>query len=154
MLNLEGKYLTFNLGSQEFGIDIMKIKEIIGMQPTRSIPGSPDYVKGVINNRGSVIPIMDLKKKFSMGELAAGSRSCIIVIETEVNSMTTKMGIAVDSVSEVLAIKATDIEVTSSLGVFFDSRHILGAAKIKRSVKLLLDMEHILIESGMAQLAA
>jgi len=97
---------------------------------------------------------MDLKKKFSMGELAAGSRSCIIVIETEVNGMTTKMGIAVDSVSEVLAIKATDIEVTSSLGVFFDSRHILGAAKIKRSVKLLLDMEHILIESGMAQLAA
>jgi chemotaxis signal transduction protein/ABC-type nitrate/sulfonate/bicarbonate transport system substrate-binding protein len=153
-LNLEGKYLTFHLGSQEFGIDIMKIKEIIGMQPTRSIPGSPDYVKGVINNRGTVIPVMDLKKKFSMGDLITGSRSCIIIIETEVNGMTTKMGIGVDSVTEVLAIKAGDIEVTSSLGLFFDSRHILGAAKLKGSVKLLLDMEYILMESGMAQLAA
>ena len=154
LLNLEGKYLTFALGQQEFGLDIMKIKEIIGMQNIRSIPQSPDYVKGVINNRGTVIPIMDLKKKFSMGQSVSGERSCIIVLESEYNGEKTQMGVAVDSVSEVLAIKASDIEITSSLDMFFDRRHILGAAKLKGSIKLLLDIEYILTESGMARLAA
>ena len=154
LLNLEGKYLTFTLGRQEFGIDIMRIKEIIRMQEIRNVPQSPDYVRGVINNRGSIIPIMDLKQKFNMGEVVSGERSCIVILESQVAGTQTRLGVAVDSVSDVLAIKASDIEITSVLGVFFDSRHILGAAKLKDSVKLLLDMDHILKESGMAQLAA
>ena len=154
LLNLEGKYLTFTLGKQEFGIEIAKIKEIIGMQEIRSIPQTPEYIKGVIDNRGSVIPIMDLKSKFNMGEVTMGDRSCIVVLESEVNGGMRKMGIAVDSVSEVLNIKASDIEITTVLGIFFDSRHILGAAKLKESVKLLLDMDHILQDTGMVQIAA
>ena len=154
LLNLEGKYLTFTLGHQEFGIDIMRIKEIIGMQEIRSVPQSPDYVRGVINNRGSVIPIMDLKQKFNMGEVTMGKRSCIVILESDVEGTHSRLGVAVDSVSDVLAIKASDIEITSVLEMFFDSRHILGAAKLKGGVKLLLNMDHILKESGMAQLAA
>lgn len=154
MLNLEGKYLTFSLGGQEFGIDIMMIKEIIGMQPIRSIPNAPDFIKGVINNRGSVIPVMDLKRKFEMGDVIMGDRSCIIVLEREINGIATKMGVAVDSVSEVLTIKASNIDTSSVLSSLFDSRHILAVAKLKDSVKLLLDMDHVLGKSEMDQLAA
>jgi chemotaxis signal transduction protein/CheY-like chemotaxis protein/ABC-type nitrate/sulfonate/bicarbonate transport system substrate-binding protein len=154
MLNLEGKYLTFTLGEQEYGIDIMRIREIIGMQEIRSIPDSPDYVKGVINNRGSVIPIIDLKQKFGMGETTMSDYACIVVLESDVGGSVMHMGVTVDSVSEVLAIHATEIEAMSMLGGLFDTRHISGVAKLENGVKLLLNIDHILDDCGLLQLAA
>jgi chemotaxis signal transduction protein len=154
MLNLEGKYLTFKLGDQEFGIDIMKIKEIIGMLPVRSIPQSPDYIKGVINSRGSVIPVLDLKRRFGMGDMVENNRNCIVVLDHEMEDRHVKIGVAVDAVSEVLAIKSSHIETVSVLGSMFDSRHILAMAKFEKKVKLLLDMDYILGQSEVGEIAA
>nr|WP_246556392.1 chemotaxis protein CheW [Desulfonema magnum] len=144
MLNKEGKYLTFNLGDQEFGIDILKIREIIGMIPIRTVPQLPRFIKGVINLRGKVIPVMDLRLRFGMKEFEYTERTCIVVLEHEIDGKSIQMGIAVDSVSEVLPIKASVIEDTPSFGVSLDTRHILAVAKIEGSVKILLDIDHVI----------
>jgi chemotaxis signal transduction protein/ABC-type nitrate/sulfonate/bicarbonate transport system substrate-binding protein len=104
MLNLEGKYLTFSLDGQQYGIDILRIKEIIGMLPVRSIPQAPPYVRGVINLRGRTIPVIDLRVKFGLGAPASGNRSCIVVLESDCAGKECFIGVAVDSVSEVLTI--------------------------------------------------
>jgi chemotaxis signal transduction protein/CheY-like chemotaxis protein len=150
MLNLEGKYLTFTLGKEEYGIDIMQIREIIGMLPIRSIPRTPDHIRGVINSRGRVIPVMDLKRKFEMGEVTENERSCIVILESRTAGLTARIGLAVDSVSEVTAIKAVNIEAKSVLGNFADTRHILGVAKLGNKVKLLLNVNYIVSQEDMA----
>lgn len=144
MLNKEGKYLTFNLGAQEFGIDILKIREIIGVKPIRSVPQMPDYIKGVIHLRDKVIPVMDLRLKFGMQEIDYTDRTCIIILEYDINGTIYLMGIAVDSVSEVLGIKAVHIEDTPAFGSNIDTSHILAVAKMDDSVKILLDIDHVL----------
>ena len=154
MLNIEGKYLTFKLGEQEFGIDIMKVKEIIKMLPVRSVPQSADYIRGVINSRGSVIPILDLKRRFGMGDMVDNDRNCIIILEHDANGREYKIGVAVDSVSEVIAIRSSHIETPSAMSTMFDTRHILAIAKLENSVKLLLDMDYILDESNITKAAA
>jgi chemotaxis signal transduction protein/CheY-like chemotaxis protein len=152
MLNLEGKYLTFTLGKEEYGIDIMQIREIIGMQPIRSIPRTPDHIRGVINSRGRVIPVMDLKRKFEIGEVGVNGRSCIVILESQTAGLTAPIGLAVDSVSEVTSIKAANIEAKSVLGAFADTRHILGVAKQGAGMKLLLNVGHILGEEDLSAL--
>jgi chemotaxis signal transduction protein/CheY-like chemotaxis protein/ABC-type nitrate/sulfonate/bicarbonate transport system substrate-binding protein len=144
MLNKEGKYLTFTLGEQEFGIDILKIREIIGMVPIRSIPQTPLAIKGVINLRGKVIPVMDLRLRFGMEERDYTDRTCIIVLEHEVDGKVVQMGIVVDTVSEVLPMKASEIEDTPSFGASIDTRHILAIAKMDSGVKILLDIDYVL----------
>lgn len=144
MLNQEGKYLTFTLGNQEFGIDILKIKEIIAMMPIISIPQAPPCVKGVINLRDKVIPVIDLRSKFEMEQIDYTDRSCIIVLELETKKGISLMGIAVDSVSEVLEIKASEIEQTPSFGANIETSHILAMAKMKEGVKILLDIDQVL----------
>jgi chemotaxis signal transduction protein/ABC-type nitrate/sulfonate/bicarbonate transport system substrate-binding protein len=144
-LDLEGKYLTLILGGREYGIDIMRIREIIGMQPTRPVPNTPPYIKGVINLRGRVIPVMDLRAKFGMGELEQNDRNCIIVLETTGIHGSRLTGLAVESVSDVAAIKSSDIETTPAFGVGIETRHILAMAKTGQSgVKLLLNIDHVL----------
>ncbi len=101
----EGKYLTFTLGGEEYGIGILKIKEIIGMMHVTTMPQTPDFVKGVINLRGKVIPVMDLRLRFGMAAMDYTERTCIIVVEIEGNGGTIQIGIVVESVSEVLNIK-------------------------------------------------
>ena len=154
MLNLEGKYLTFQLGKQEFGVDIMRVKEIIGMLPIRSIPQSPDYIRGVVNSRGAVIPILDLKKRFGMGDMVENDRSCIVILEHDAEGCQFKVGVAVDAVSEVIVIKSSHIEAASVLGDLFDADHILAIAKLENRVKLLLDMDTILGQSDISRVAA
>ncbi len=144
MLNKEGKYLTFSLGSQEYGIDILKVKEIIGMMPIRSLPQAKAYVKGVINLRNEIIPVIDLRLKFNMEEIPYTDRSCIIVLEFDVDGRIVHIGIAVDTVSEVLGIKASDIDDTPSFGPQINTKHILAMAKIDESVKILLDIEEVM----------
>lgn len=144
MLNKEGKYLTFSLGSQEYGIDILKIKEIIGMMPIRELPQAPHYIKGVINLRDKVIPVTDLRMKFGMESIEYTDRSCIIVLEFDMDDTAFFIGIAVDSVTEVLDIKAFEIEETPSFGFNINTGHILAIAKTKGGVKILLDIEQVL----------
>ncbi len=144
MLNKEGKYLTFTLGAQEFGIDILKIREIIGMMPIRTVPQLPHFIKGVINLRGKVIPVMDLRLRFGMDEFDYTDRTCIIVLEHEIDGNNIRMGIAVDSVSEVMTFKASVIEETPSFGVKVDTSHILAVAKTEEGVKILLNVDHVL----------
>ena len=142
--DLGGKYLTFSLSKEEYGIGILKIKEIIGMMPITSVPQTPDFVKGVINLRGKVIPVMDLRLKFSMESIDYTERTCIIVVEIEGRSGNILIGLVVDSVSEVLNIGAKDIEKTPSFGTSLDTRYILGMAKMEEGVKILLDIDKIL----------
>jgi purine-binding chemotaxis protein CheW len=151
MLNKEGKYLTFTLGDQEFGIDILKIREIVGMAPIRSIPQTPAAIKGVINLRGKVIPIMDLRLRFGMPEREYTDRTCIIVLEHEIDDRTVQMGIVVDTVSEVLPMRASEIEETPHFGASIDTKHILAIAKMESGVKILLDIDYVL--TGREQVA-
>lgn len=140
----EGKYLTFTLGSEEYGIGILKIKEIIGMMPITSVPRTPSFIKGVINLRGKVIPVMDLRLRFGMEEAPYNERTCIIVVEMEGKSGLVTMGLVVDSVSEVLAIKGDDIGETPSFGTSVNTDYILGMAKAGKGVKILLDIDKVL----------
>jgi purine-binding chemotaxis protein CheW len=140
----EGKYLTFSLDNEQYGIGILKIKEIIGMIPITPVPRTPQYVKGVINLRGKVIPVIDLRERFGMGVVHSTERTCIIVVEIEGNSGTVMMGILVDSVSEVLSIKGEEIEDTPTFGAKLDTDYILGMAKMDGGVKILLDIDCVL----------
>jgi purine-binding chemotaxis protein CheW len=143
----ESKYLTFALDKEEYGIGILKVKEIIGMMAITSVPQTPPFVKGVINLRGKVIPVVDLRLKFGMPEMAYTERTCIIVVETAGEgrgTVNTQMGIVVDAVSEVLNIKAEDVEETPTFGVALNTNFILGMAKMDGGVKILLDIDKVL----------
>jgi purine-binding chemotaxis protein CheW len=144
MADREGKYLTFTLADEAYGIGILKIREIIGMMPITSVPLTPPFVKGVINLRGKVIPVVDLRLRFDMEAAEYSERTCIIVVEIEGQAGTIQIGILVDAVSEVLNIKAEDIEETPTFGVKLHTEYILGMAKMEGSVKILLDIDRVL----------
>jgi len=140
----EGKYLTFTLADEEYGISIMKIQEIIGLMKITTIPRTLEFVKGVINLRGKVIPVVDLRLRFGMEAVDYTDRTCIIVVEIEGQAGTVLTGIAVDSVSEVLNIKGEDIEDTPTFGIKLNTEDILGVAKVEGRVKILLDIDRVL----------
>jgi purine-binding chemotaxis protein CheW len=152
MAEREGKYLTFTLAEEEYGIGILKIKEIIGMMPITSVPQTPEFVKGVINLRGKVISVMDLMLRFGMEEFEYTERTCIIVVEIEGQTGTVSIGIVVDSVSEVLNIKGDDIEDPSTFGTKLNTDYILGMAKMEGGVKILLDIDRVLNSEEIAVL--
>jgi purine-binding chemotaxis protein CheW len=152
MVDREGKYLTFTLAEEEYGIGILKIKEIIGMMPITTVPRTPEFVKGVINLRGKVIPVMDLRLRFGMEEMAYTERTCIVVVEIEGSSGTVMIGVVVDSVSEVLNIKGEDVEETPTFGSKLNTDYILGMAKMEGGVKILLDIDQVLSEDEIADL--
>jgi purine-binding chemotaxis protein CheW len=147
----EGKYLTFTLAGEEYGIGILKVKEIIGMMPVTTVPRTPVFVKGVINLRGKVIPVADLRLKFGMEEKAYSERTCIIVVEIG-GAGAVLIGIVVDAVSEVLNIKENDIEDTPDFGTRLDTGYILGMAKVNGGVKILLDIDRVLGSEGISVL--
>ena len=140
----EGKYLTFTLANEEYGIGILKIKEIIGMMAITTVPQTPEFVKGVINLRGKVIPVVDLRLRFGMGEIDYTERTCIIVVEIESQTGLVPIGIVVDSVSEVLNIKGEEIEDAPSFGAKLNTEWIRGIAKTEGGVKILLDIDRVL----------
>ena len=146
MADREGKYLTFSLAGEEYGIGILKVKEIIGMMPITTVPRTPIFVKGVINLRGKVIPVVDLRLKFGMEESAYNERTCIIVVEIKNKGGAVLIGIVVDAVSEVLNIKGNDIEDTPTFGTRVETDYILGMAKMNGGVKILLDIDKVLSE--------
>jgi purine-binding chemotaxis protein CheW len=149
----EGKYLTFTLGQEEYGIGILKVREIIGMMEITSVPRTPAHVKGVINLRGKVIPVISLRSKFMISEEEYTDRTCIIVVEILGANGAIPIGIIVDSVSEVLNISGEDIEPTPAMGSSLDTQYILGMAKVKGKVKILLDIDRVLSSDEVSALA-
>lgn len=143
-----GKFLTFLLAGEEYGVEILKVHEIMGMLPITRVPRTPDHVRGVINLRGKVIPIVDLRRKFGMVE--HGAETCIIVVQVRGISI----GVVVDQVNEVLSITAGDIEPPPAFGTDVDTAFLLGMAKAEDRVRLLLDIERVLTTSEIDQLEA
>lgn len=139
-----GKYLTFTLGREGYGIQILKVREIIGYMDITAVPRTPSHVKGVINLRGQVISVLDLRMKFGMEEAQRTEETCIIVVETTNSGRKLSIGLIVDKVSEVLNIAEESIEDPPSFGVACDSHFILGMGKIGQSVKILLDIDKVL----------
>ena len=148
-----GKYLTFKIDAEEYGVEILKVKEIIGLMNITKVPRTPAFVRGVINLRGMVIPVVDLRKKFGMQSIEDTKETCIIVMEIVKNGEPISMGILVDAVSEVLDIAGQEIESTPSFGVEIDMGSILGMAKTKGSVKILLNIDRVLTEEDIKGIA-
>jgi purine-binding chemotaxis protein CheW len=146
--NREGKYLTFTLAGEEYGLGILKVKEIIGIMPITAVPQTPAHMKGVINLRGKVIPIVDLRVMFGMESIDCTVKSCIIVVEITNNAQKVMIGILVDSVSEVLNIKEADIEDTPNFGSRLNTNYILGMAKTGGRVRILLEIDRVLREQS------
>ncbi|MDH5759995.1 MAG: chemotaxis protein CheW [Gemmatimonadota bacterium] len=135
-----GKFLSFFLDQEEYGIEILRVREIIGLMPITSVPRTPEYIRGVINLRGKVIPILDLRLKFDMPSVENTEETCIIVVQSGDDSV----GAVVDKVSEVLDIDDGDIVDAPSLGADVNTDYILGIGKAEGCVKLLLDIDKVL----------
>jgi len=135
-----GKFFTFFLDGEEYGIVILKVHEIIGMMPITSVPKTPPFIRGVINLRGKVIPIIDLRLKFDMPSRAQTAETCIIVVQLR----GIEMGVIVDRVSEVINIAEADIEDPPSFGTSVSTDYILGIGKSQGKVKILLDIDCVL----------
>lgn len=139
-----GKYLTFALGKEEYGLEILKVREIIGYMEITNVPRTTHYVRGVINLRGQVITVIDLRAKFGMPEIERTDATCIIVVETRQRDRKLSTGLIVDRVSEVLNIAADAIEPPPSLGDSVATESLLGMAKVGDNVKILLDIDRVL----------
>jgi purine-binding chemotaxis protein CheW len=134
-----GKYLTFKLAEEEYGVEILKVREIIGVMDITAVPRMPMYMKGVINLRGMVIPVVDLRLKFELEEAEHTEQTCIIVVDVG-----REIGIIVDTVSEVLDIEGSNIEPPPAMGGSVDTSFILGMGKVSDTVKILLDIDKVL----------
>jgi purine-binding chemotaxis protein CheW len=139
-----GKYLTFQLSNEEFGIRVLKVREIMGLQEITAVPQTPAHIKGVINLRGKVVPVIDLRLKFGLAAAEYTQRTCIIVTQVLGESGAVLMGIVVDGVSEVLTLAGSEIEDTPDFGEEYSGGYLLGMAKVKGKVKILLDIERVL----------
>ena len=148
-----GKYLTFALGPEEYGLEILKVREIIGYMDITQVPQTPGYVTGVINLRGQVIPVVDLRAKFGMDSCEPTDETCIIVVEITQDGNGISTGIVVDHVQEVLDVGAEQIEDSPQFGTGVDTQFILGMAKVDESVKILLDIDRVLTDDDLSSLA-
>jgi purine-binding chemotaxis protein CheW len=141
---LAGKYLTFNLQAESYGIDVLKVREIIRLASITPVPQMPPYIRGVINLRGKIIPVMDLRVRFEFASAARTEQTCIIVVQVKLpDGKATQMGLVVDGVEEVLNISDGDIEETPNFGGQICTDYIIGLAKVKGAVKTLLDIDGI-----------
>lgn len=148
-----GKYLSFCLGNEEFAIGVLRVREIMGMQDITAVPQTPPYVKGIINLRGKVVPVVDLRLKFGMDPAEYTQRTCIVVVDVPGQAGRLLMGVIVDAVSEVLNVSASDVEDTPDFGEGVAIPYLLGIAKTKGKVKMLLDIEQVLTSSEIQKLA-
>ncbi len=146
-----GKYLTFTLGNESYGIVVLKVREIIRVPDITSVPQMPEYVKGVINLRGKVIPVADLRIKFQLHNIKDTERTCVVVVQVQLPTGAQPLiGLIVDAVEEVVNIPSTDIEPTPDFGSNLDTHYILGMAKVKGVVKTLLDLDRVVSAETLA----
>lgn len=146
-----GKYLTFKLTEEEYAIEVLKVREIMGVQHITAVPQTPQSVKGVINLRGKVVPVVDLRLRFGLPDTEYTARTCIIVVQIQ-TSETLQMGIVVDEVCEVLNLTDGDLQETPNFGQGISTPYLLGMAKVKGKVKILLDIDHVLATEDAAGL--
>jgi purine-binding chemotaxis protein CheW len=150
---IAGKYLTVALDNESYGVAVLKVREIIRMQKITPVPQMPEFVKGVINLRGRVIPIIDLRVKFGL-KAAFAERTCIVVVQVKVSAtQNVQMGLIVDSVEEVVNLAGNEIEPTPDFGTRIDTGYILGMAKIKGTVKTLLDIDRVVAPETVKEIA-
>jgi purine-binding chemotaxis protein CheW len=145
---LAGKYLTFALSNEEYGLPVLKVREIIKVMDITQVPQVPSHVRGVINLRGKVIPVIDLRLKFGFPSQDYTERTCIIVVDVNLGASKVMMGIVVDSVSEVLNLTGAEIDDTPEFGDQVTTDYMLGLAKVKGTVKILLDLDRVLAAEG------
>jgi len=151
LAHLAGKYMTFKLAEENYGLEILKVREIIGLMEITRVPRTQPFVRGVINLRGKVIPVVDLRLKFGMPGAEATDQTVIIVVQCQVQDRLLTMGLLVDQVLEVLSIDAGSIEATPSLGdASVDTSFILGVGKTGDRVVFLLDIGKVLAADGTA----
>ena len=146
-----GKFLSFYLGNEEFAIRVSSVREIIGLQDITPVPQTPVYVRGVLNLRGRVIPVVDLRRKCGLPEIEYGPQACIVVVRIETKTTGVPMGVVVDGVSEVVNIQSADVEDMPDFGGEPHS-YLLGVAKLKGKVKVLLDIDQLLNNSEILSL--
>lgn len=150
----ENKFLSFKIGREEFGVEILRVREIIGVIDVTPLPQTPDYVKGVINLRGKIIPVIELRTKFGLEPKEYTEETCIIVVEvSDGGEEHFHMGVIVDSVNEVLDIPRDHIEPAPRFGNSLNTSYIFGMGKVKKQVLILLDIDRVMTFSDLNDLA-
>jgi len=149
-----GKYLTFRLANENYGVEILKVQEIIGIMPVTRVPKMPDFVRGIVNLRGKLIPIIDMRSKFILPKQDDTEMTCIIVVQVTILRERMVIGVVVDSVSEVLNILGDQIEPAPSIGMELDTDFILGVGKVAQKVVMLLDIDKVLDGEDMHQVSS
>ena len=147
---MKDRYLTFRVGDEVYGLDIQYVIEIVGMQRITDVPDMPDFVKGVINLRGKVIPVIDIRRRFQMEDREYDDRTCVIVVNINTNSI----GLVVDMVNEVLDIPEASVSAPPKVGQGTSSRYLKGMGKVGDEVKILLDVQKLLFEEELQKLMA
>lgn len=151
--NLGGKYLTFALGRESYGVQVLKVREIIRMVDITPIPQTPPYIKGVMNLRGKIIPVADLRLKFALSNAENTENTCIVVVQVmSAEAAPLPIGLVVDGVEEVVNIATSDIEETPDFGDAIETHYILGIAKIRGAVKTLLDIDKVVAADSLERL--
>ena len=148
------QYLTFYLTGEEYAVSILRIQEIVEYSPLTRVPTTPKWIRGVMNLRGSVVPVIDLAIKFDQTEVPITARTCIVIVEVELEGEQTVMGIIVDEVGQVIDLGADDVEDPPSFGVRIHVSYLLGMGKVNGSFVLLLDIDRVLSEEELLQAAA
>jgi purine-binding chemotaxis protein CheW len=152
--DLAGKYMGFKLDEENFGLEILKVQEIIGLMTITAVPRTPDFVRGVINLRGKVIPVIDLRLKFGMTAKENTELTCIMVVQVNMSDCLVTMGVIVDQVSEVMDIKSDQVEPPPSFGDPEAEKFLLGMGKFQDNVVMLLDADRILSAGEMTMVGA
>lgn len=137
-----GKFLTFFLGEEEYAIQILKVQEIIGLMAITPVPKMPDYIRGVLNLRGKIVPVMNLRTRFGLQEIEDTDETCIIVIQHK----EFLMGLLVDKVSEVVDIMTAEIEDVPSVGGAGQNEYLMGIGKVEDSVKMILEVDQVVFD--------
>jgi purine-binding chemotaxis protein CheW len=150
LAHLAGKYLTFKLAEEEYGLEIIKVQEIIGLMPITKVPRVPEYMRGVINLRGRIIPTIDLRSKFALPVVEDTDKTCIIVVEVMSSKGKVNVGIIVDQVAEVLDVAANEIDHAPEFGTALRTDFILAVGIVKGAVKILLDIDKVLTNEEVA----
>jgi len=150
-----GRYLTFRLGRESYGLPVLGVREIIRLCPITPVPRMPAQLKGVINLRGKVIPILDLRAKFQLSSETYGERACIVIVQVGAPpAAVTLMGAIVDAVEEVVQLGEAELEPTPDFGGSPDTDYILGMATTRGGVKTLLDLDKVFLKEGLLTLVS
>ena len=146
------QYLTFMIGAEEYAVSLLKVKEIIEYDTITEVPKTPEWVRGVINLRGSVVPVIDLAVKFRQSPSVAGKLTCIVITEVECEGEATVMGVMADSVRQVIDLKPQEIEEPPSFGTRVKVDYLLGMARAGKKFCLILDTEKVLSTNELLEL--